>query len=50
MGLFHSKNCHKYIYYSENTNRKIIGIELEEKYFNIAKNRIEEAQNKKEIE
>lgn len=30
-----------------NTNRKFIGIELEEKYFNIAKNRIEEAQNKK---
>ena len=34
-----------------NTNRKFIGIELEEKYFNIAKNRIEEAQNNiKEIE
>ena len=33
-----------------NTNRKFIGIELEEKYFNVAKNRIEEAQNKKEIE
>ena len=30
-----------------NTNRKFIGIELEEKYFNIAKNRIEEAQNNK---
>ena len=28
-----------------NTNRKFIGIELDEKYFNIAKNRIEEAQN-----
>ena len=34
-----------------NANRKFIGIELEEKYFNIAKNRIEEAQNNiKEIE
>ena len=34
-----------------NTNRKFIGIELEEKYFNIAKTRIEEAQNSiKEIE
>ena len=34
-----------------NTNRKFIGIELEEKYFNMAKNRIEEAQNNiKEIE
>ena len=34
-----------------NTNRKFIGIELEEKYFNIAKNRIEKAQNNiKEIE
>ena len=30
-----------------NTNRKFIGIELEEKYFNIAKNRIEDAQNNK---
>ena len=30
-----------------NTNRKFIGIELYEKYFNIAKNRIEEAQNNK---
>ena len=30
-----------------NTNRKFIGIELEEKYFNIAENRIEEAQNNK---
>ena len=30
-----------------NTNRKFIGIELDEKYFNIAKNRIEEAQNNK---
>ena len=30
-----------------NTNRKFIGIELDEKYFEIAKNRIEEAQNKK---
>ena len=29
-----------------NTNRKFIGIELDEKYFEIAKNRIEEAQNK----
>ena len=28
-----------------NTNRKFIGIELEEKYFEIAKNRIEEARN-----
>ena len=28
-----------------NTNRKFIGIELEEKYFEIAKERIEEAQN-----
>ena len=27
-----------------NTNRKFIGIELDEKYFNIAKQRIEEAQ------
>ena len=34
-----------------NTNRKFIGIELEEKYFEIAKNRIEEARNNiKEIE
>ena len=34
-----------------NTNRKFIGIELDEKYFNISKNRIEEAQNNiKEIE
>ena len=30
-----------------NTNRKFIGIELDEKYFNIAKNRIEEAQDNK---
>ena len=30
-----------------NTNRKFIGIELDEKYFNIAENRIEEAQNNK---
>ena len=30
-----------------NTNRKFIGIELDEKYFNIAKKRIEEAQNNK---
>ena len=30
-----------------NTNRKFIGIELEEKYFEIAKNRIEEAKNNK---
>ena len=30
-----------------NTNRKFIGIELDEKYFNIAKNRIEDAQNNK---
>ena len=28
-----------------NTNRKFIGIELDEKYFNIAKERIEEAKN-----
>ena len=28
-----------------NINRKFIGIELDDKYFNIAKNRIEEAQN-----
>ena len=34
-----------------NTNRKFIGIELEEKYFEIARNRIEEARNNiKEIE
>ena len=34
-----------------NTNRKFIGIELEEKYFEIAKNRIKEARNNiKEIE
>ena len=31
-----------------NTGRKFIGIELDEKYFNIAENRIEEAVNKKE--
>ena len=30
-----------------NTNRSFIGIELEEKYFEMAKNRIEEAQNNK---
>ena len=30
-----------------NTNRKFIGIELDEKYFEIAKKRIEEAQNNK---
>ena len=30
-----------------NTNRNFIGIELDENYFNIAKNRIEEAYNKK---
>ena len=30
-----------------NINRKFIGIELEEKYFEMAKNRIEEAQNNK---
>ena len=30
-----------------NTNRKFIGIELDEKYFEIAKGRIEEAQNNK---
>lgn len=29
-----------------NTNRKFIGIELDERYFNIAQNRIEEAANK----
>ena len=35
----------------QNTGRKFIGIELEEKYFEIAKNRIEEARNNiKEIE
>ena len=34
-----------------NTNRKFIGIELDDKYFDVAKNRIEEARNnKKEIE
>ena len=34
-----------------NINRKFIGVELEEKYFEMAKNRIEEAQNNiKEIE
>lgn len=31
-----------------NTNRKFIGMELDEKYFNLAKNRIEE--NKKEVD
>ena len=30
-----------------NTNRKFIGIELDKKYFNIAKQRIEEAENNK---
>ena len=30
-----------------NTNRKFIGIEIDDKYFNIAKNRIEEVQNNK---
>ena len=29
-----------------NTNRNFIGIELDEEYFNIAQNRIEEAANK----
>ena len=29
-----------------NTNRKFIGIELDNNYFNIAKQRIEEAYNK----
>lgn len=29
-----------------NTNRNFIGIELDEKYFEIAKERIEKAQNK----
>ena len=29
-----------------NTNRNFIGIELDENYFNIAKERIEKAQNK----
>lgn len=29
-----------------NTNRNFIGIELDEKYFNIAKQRIENAENK----
>ena len=28
-----------------NTNRRFIGIELDEKYFNIAKQRIEQAEN-----
>ena len=31
-----------------NTNRKFIGIELDEKYFEIAKNRLKEATEKKE--
>ena len=31
-----------------NTNRKFIGIELDEKYFEIAKNRLKEAVEKKE--
>ena len=33
-----------------NTNRHFIGIELDEGYFNIAKNRIEEAQGQSRIE
>lgn len=33
-----------------NTNRNFIGIELDEKYFNIAKQRIEEILNKKAVE
>ena len=34
-----------------NTNRKFIGIELDDKYFDVAKERIEEARNNiKEIE
>ena len=32
----------------KNTNRKFIGIELDDKYFDIAKNRIEKAQLEKE--
>lgn len=32
-----------------NTNRSFIGIELDEKYFNIAKNRIDEAVKSKEV-
>ena len=31
-----------------NTNRKFIGIEQDEKYFEIAKNRLKEATEKKE--
>ena len=31
-----------------NTNRKFIGIELDDKYFEIAKNRLKEAVKKKE--
>ena len=30
----------------QNANRKFVGIEIDEKYFNIAKERIEKAQNK----
>ena len=30
-----------------NANRKFVGIELDDNYFNVAKNRIEEAQNNK---
>jgi site-specific DNA-methyltransferase (adenine-specific) len=32
-----------------NTNRNFIGIELEEKYFDIAKSRIEEAKEEKDF-
>ena len=34
-------------YYNVNTNRKGIGIELEEKYFEIAKNRVDKALEEK---
>ena len=34
---------------SVNTNRSFIGIELDENYFNIAEQRIQEAINKKEL-
>lgn len=32
-----------------NTNRRFIGIELDENYFNIAKKRIEEASNNRQL-
>jgi site-specific DNA-methyltransferase (adenine-specific) len=32
-----------------NTNRKFIGIELNENYFNVAKNRIEEHKEKENV-